>query len=846
MTRMTSIIALVVGLFAGALCASASAAETSFAAPPKIESAGGKTVVSFALAQPGDVEVAVLDAKGKVVRHLAAGVLGGKNPPPAPLKPGLAQSIEWDGRDDFGQPAQGGPFRIRVRAGMGIKFGRMIGGDPRTGTITSISGRAAVNGLVVDEQGNLYVKMMSSVGSHGNSGWWPWHVRQFDRDGNYIRTVLPYSPTTDPSKASGMELLAAPGGAFTPALQNSLYPVFYQFGNELGNRLANGRLVFVHSERRELNLFALDGSNNVRNVEMWPGRRDVAIARWLDIQVALSPDGKYAYYSNAAGVPYDGKKPEDIDPNWPQGRIYRQDLTREGSTAEPFFDLPLSPYEPKKHWMPSAWDKKSAAAGIDTDAQGNVFVGDLYDQKIYKISPEGKQLAAAPVPWPDKVVASRKGDHVYVVSRGVSRGYPPAGKLLKVRLEGNEARVLAELPLKGTIGGAIALDETGSVPVLWVAGWESRAEGKAREMLLRIEDRGSEFVVTRDDVLNPNPNAIRFVGYIDVDAEAELVYVTGNGSSGWRFDGRTGEGGLLPIKVTDVAIGPGGHVYTVGITGFQGPIARYTRDLDPAPLAGFESNTYGHVYGRFGRGTAYCGFDIDSQGRVFATYGSNDCHVRVYDAAGHLVPFNRSARVEGRRGEQAAAVITGVSGYGGSLRVDLQGNIYLVQAELPKEHVPPPGFEKNEAYRQTVGTIWKFGPEGGAIRGRATSFENVQGALAAYEGCAPISRWRADGSCACTKPRFDVDGFGRLYIPNATTFTVSIRDNADNEIVRFGGYGNFDSPGGAKVKGEPEIPLGWAVAAGASDAHVYVGDCLNHRLVRADKTWSAEATVEVK
>ncbi|MEX0718557.1 MAG: hypothetical protein WD066_18335 [Planctomycetaceae bacterium] len=820
-----------------------SAAETSFAMPPQVESAGGKTVVSFALAAPGDVEVAVLGAKGKVVRHLAAGVLGGKNPPPAPLKAGLAQSLEWDGQDDLGQQAQGGPFRVRVRAGMGVKFGRMIGGDPRTGSITQ--GRKMLNGLAVDEQGNLYVKMLSAVGSHGDSGWWPWHVRQFDRDGKYVRTLLPHSPTTDPAKASGMDLLPVADGKFAPALQNSLYPVFYNFGNDMGSRIENGRLMFVYGDRKEINLFALDGSNDVRNVPMWPGRRDVPIPKWLDIQVVITPDGKTAYLSNAAGTVYDGKRPEDIDPNWPQGRIYRLDLTKEGSAAEPFFDLPLSPYDPQKHWMPSAWDKKSAAAGIDLDGKGNIVVGDLYDQKVHKISPEGKQLASAPLPWPDRVVASRKGDHVYVVSRGVTRGYLPAGKLFKVKLAGNEAQIVAEMPLAGMLGGSIALDETGDKPVLWIAGSDDR-EGKSRESLLRVEDRGNEFVVTGKDFLNADPSAIGFVGYIDVDPEAELVYVTGSGSEVWRFDGRTGKGELLPIRATDIAVGPKGDIYTLGITGWNGPIARYSRDLDPAPLPGFEENTFGYIYGRAGRGLVYCGFDVDARGRVFATYGSNECHVRAYDPAGKPIAFERSANAEGERGARAPAAITGVSGYGGSLRVDSRGNLYLLQAGLPEGHQPPAGHEKNEAYARTVGTIWKFGPDGGAIQGRATSFENVQGAVAAYEGCGPISQWRADGSCACTKPRFDVDGFGRLYIPNGTTFSVSIRDNADNEIVRFGSYGNFDSPGGANAKGEPEVPLGWPVGAGASDAHVYVGDCLNHRLVRADKTWAAEATVEVK
>ena len=107
------------------------------------------------------------------------------------------------------------------------------------------------------------------------------------------------------------------------------------------------------------------------------------------------------------------------------------------------------------------------------------------------------------------------------------------------------------------------------------------------------------------------------------------------------------------------------------------------------------------------------------------------------------------------------------------------------------------------------------------------------------------------------EPRFDVDDFGRVYIPNAITYTVSVRDNADNEIARFGGYGNYDAPGGpsisigaqtkdAKPQAAAPIPLGWPVTAGASDRHIYVGDCLNHRVVREDKKWAVEKVVAVK
>ncbi|GIW80151.1 MAG: hypothetical protein KatS3mg105_1958 [Gemmatales bacterium] len=591
-----------------------------------------------------------------------------------------------------------------------------------------------------------------------------------------------------------------------------------------------------------MNFFKLDGSNEATTVPLWSAKAKVNCPRWLDIQVAISPDGRYAYLSNVAGVAYDGKKPEDIDPNWPQGRIYRKDLKQPDRDPEPFYDLPLPDFSKTPYWMPSAWDKKTAAAGIDVDADGHVFVGDLVNHEVVEISPEGKRVSAVKVPWPDKVMVSRRTGTLYVISRKVSRGQLPPAKLSKITGRGKDAKIVAELQLEGTIGGAYTLDESGKAPVLWLAG---SVDGTDR--LVRVEDRGNNFVITGDRFLNADANAIAFVGYLDVDAEAELVYVTRSGDKIWRFDGRTGQGGLIPIKAVDLAIGRNGMIYTWGTGGYQGPIARYSRDLKPAPLASGE-HTYGYLYGRAGRGASVCGIDVDLLGRVFATWGTNRCFVLAYDAEGKPVPFKRKAIMQTRKGpEEVPVAISGVAGYGGSLRVDYQGNLYLLQKKLPKDFHPPKEWAKDEAYRHAVGTIYKFPPEGGEVHAdNSYRVKEVVGAVRAYPDCGPISQWRCAGSCACTKPRFDVDGYGRLYIPNGITFRVSVRDNNNNEIVGFGGYGNLDCQGPKSNEPSPSIPLGWPVAVGASDDFIYVGDCLNHRVVRVDKKFAAVRSVPIK
>lgn len=831
------------------------AAKVSFATPPAVAKAGAEVTVSFELSARGDVEVAVLDASGKVVRHLAAGVLGAEKAPPPPLKEGLKQSLVWDGKDDFEKPvADLAACKIRVRAGLGVKFGRMIGASPYTGIVAGMPFSAPLGALAVDAERNVYLHMKSDIGSHGNSGLWPFHLRKFDAAGKYLKTVIPYPPSTPPEKAPGVSLLPVPDGHFTPANQNSLYPVFGvidgtpSWGNAIANRLLDGQVVFVHSEARRLNFFKLDGSNALKSVPMFAKETKVNCARWLDIQVSFSPDGRYAYYSNLAGTPYDGKKPEDVDPDWPQGRIYRQDLTKEGEYAKPFYDMVLPDFAAKKYWLPSAWDKKSAAAGIDVDAKGNVLACDLVNMEVVEISGDGKKLGAIKVDWPDKVVAARKSDTMYVVSRAVSRGSLPPGKLFKYSGRGDGAKLMAELALPNTMGGCIALDEAGEKPLLYVAGG-----GPKGPAVWTIEDRGGELAVVKTEIVNTDESAIEFMGYMDVDFQRDIVYVTTSTDKIYRYDGETGEGGKLKITGGDVAIGPDGHVFTFGTGHFSGQLHRYDRDLKPAPLESVGGHVFGIADGRHGRGTSICGIDVDRWSRVFVTNGSNFCHVRAYDKDGKPVDFPQSIEQKNKKGTTTIPVaVDQVSGYGGSVRVDGQGNIYVLQAGLPKDFKAPAGFEKDEAYRVATGTILKFGPKGGKRAaklnegGRGGDPLAYEGLLAKYPGCGPISAWRCAGSCACTKPRFDVDGYGRVYIPSAMSFNVQIVDNAGNEVVTFGHYGNYDCEGPASAEPKPALPMGWPVAVGVGAKYIYVGDCLNHRVMRVDWTHAAEAVVDIK
>jgi hypothetical protein len=88
--------------------------------------------------------------------------------------------------------------------------------------------------------------------------------------------------------------------------------------------------------------------------------------------------------------------------------------------------------------------------------------------------------------------------------------------------------------------------------------------------------------------------------------------------------------------------------------------------------------------------------------------------------------------------------------------------------------------------------------------------------------------------CTCRSSQFDVDPYGRLFIPNGVSCQVYMVDNAGNTISAFGQYGNTDARGGLSGPGQtsskPDIPLAWPTSVAASEDFVYVADAVNARL----------------
>ena len=88
-----------------------------FSQKPTVAKQDGMYVIRFASKAACDATVAIVDEEGRIVRHLASGVLG-KNAPSPFTQGSLAQEIMWDGKDDRGEPVTAA---CQVKVGLGLQ-----------------------------------------------------------------------------------------------------------------------------------------------------------------------------------------------------------------------------------------------------------------------------------------------------------------------------------------------------------------------------------------------------------------------------------------------------------------------------------------------------------------------------------------------------------------------------------------------------------------------------------------------------------------------------------------------------------------------------------------------------
>jgi len=266
------------------------------------------------------------------------------------------------------------------------------------------------------------------------------------------------------------------------------------------------------------------------------------------------------------------------------------------------------------------------------------------------------------------------------------------------------------------------------------------------------------------------------------------------------------------------------------------------------------------------------GFDVSADGDIYVEHYS---HARNTNRAPKPLPYPGDLFIlvdkfgpDGLLKQKE--VIMELPGFVGGIRVDRSKNIYLGcnlrSHDYLKTNTEKRPTKLSHLYRADRGMLLKFPPDGGRINyGRkdgnmgavpkdstmliwGSHFVNrlnpveSKAHLWAWEGISPApGGW----SCCCQTARFDIDGFDRIWVPDALMQSIRVLDTAGNESLRFGEYGNYDSCGAGSAIPEPAIPLGYPTYIEAGDNVLYINDYLNRRIVRLKVAYQAEETIAI-
>ncbi|MDA0837613.1 MAG: hypothetical protein O3B01_08355 [Planctomycetota bacterium] len=373
-----------------------------FTEKPRVTKQKGHFLISFASKGYCDATVALEDASSRIVRHLASGVLG-KNAPPPFQKNTLKQVVAWDGKDDRGEYVKEFEgLTVRVSLGLKPQFERTLYWSPhkRISNIAPImvarpEGIYAFEGLGVD------------------------HLRLFDHDGEYLRTIYPFSEEAI-EKVVGMQTHTfVQDGQTMPLKEGYEQTTLLTSGSSFhGSEGHDGGFaatsMAIHNDRialasHELNRLATDGTSgglpfrgpSVSFAEKGHENRKVAVG---PTSMAFSPDGRFLYmtgfvwktgaYDSHADAFHTVMRLEHEKPDSPEVFLGSTDKSKYGSGNDQFC-VPTS---------------------VACDSKGRVYVSDFVNNRIQVFSPEGVYLKSLKTPLPANVQVDPKTDEIWVFS----------------------------------------------------------------------------------------------------------------------------------------------------------------------------------------------------------------------------------------------------------------------------------------------------------------------------------------------------------------------------------------------------------------------------------------------
>ncbi|MCX7804723.1 MAG: hypothetical protein N3A38_05975 [Planctomycetota bacterium] len=829
-----------------------------FAVKPTVKKENGKWVISFASKGKCDATVAILDREGRVIRHLASGVLGENAPWPF-RQDSLSQRLEWDGKDDLGAPAPPGCV-ARVSLGLRVEFARML--CPAEDGVAS---RGPV-GLATDREGNLYVL-------EGDLWVFPpgvaaviqvLSVKAFDREGNYLRTLVPFRAELPAEQVSEIEFLTTADGRRIPLSGPSNHRPYCGFTRgapqttrHLPVITRGGELIFpcgsdsLSGHRRFIRI----GTNGSARKDRYEGPpfHPGAVSSG-NIFAALSPDEKYLYYAGARSKRGRGTAVCHA--------VYRVEL--EGKE-------PAAPFLGKESEPGTAEGQFNDPRGVDVDAEGRIFVGDYMNDRVQVFDPSGRFLKAMPVTGPEQIRVNRKTGAIYVLSvrdRGRKHTYTKditwevyedKSVIRFASLEDWREAARLDLPKRTKhmhdAGPVMILDTSRDEPVLWLANVGRQGTD---DFLWKAVDRGEKIERVPHKVRRLDRHA--HIGPpLAADRRNNELYAFGSAAGHVRINPETGEVRKLELAgeegktalgiVGSAAVGPRGLLYVRTAKMLDKGermwlIRRFDREgkLVPFERAGEFVETNGKQAGTPFNEQA-TPFAVGPDGRMYVVEAisreTRDVRMNLYAPDGGL--------------EKAGFI--SMTRSGGCVRINVQGHLYAADTVRPKVREIPEFLPADPRghFAKWYGTLFRYMPDGGGVvpadAGNCTHFSGgkqlpltpatVRGTIWEFYGISPMP---LRTGCQCLMADFDADDWGRVWVPDAPGYCVAVLDSAGNVITRFGAYGNRDATGAGGAVPVPPIPLWSPERVAVLDGDTFVVDGLNCRIVQV----RIRSTVEEK
>ncbi len=366
-----------------------------FAEKPSAEQDGDRVTIRFVVRSFCDVTVAIENKEGRIIRHLACGVLGENAP--KPFTPGsLTQEIIWDGKDDQGRYVDD-KAAVNIRISLGLK--------PRLERTLFWSSHK--------RYGKLPLMAAAPEGVYVFDGKGVDFVRLFDHNGDYLRCVYPF-PSDKLNKVQGLSWHDFPQGYRLPR-KGGLYQTTFltsgtnwHTGNHGAARKTNAASAIAVRDKRltladvELCRLNTDGSSGKLSLKGAKVCHDVGGLFVGPASIAFSPDAKTIYTTGYLWqIGSWNRKPGCLH------AVYKVDYEK-GSTREIFKG------HAKKHGTDN--EHFSVPTSVACDNKGNVYVSDLVNDRIQIYSPDGRFLKSIPCNQPVKVCVHQKSGEVWVFS----------------------------------------------------------------------------------------------------------------------------------------------------------------------------------------------------------------------------------------------------------------------------------------------------------------------------------------------------------------------------------------------------------------------------------------------